>query len=141
MTLSSAGRPAPDGDKRAIPTCDCCNFWDRTGCIPAVLCTPEAVLSLQVCILVDVGPQVTIPPPGWINAAHMHGVRVLGTLITEWEAGAAACAELFGSPEAAADAAEALARIAACYGLEGWLINIENEVPPGHIPNLLHFLR
>ncbi|KAL4424425.1 hypothetical protein ABPG77_005668, partial [Micractinium sp. CCAP 211/92] len=84
---------------------------------------------------------VTIPPPGWIDAAHTHGVRVLGTLITEWEAGAAACAELFGSPEAAADAAEALARIAACYGFEGWLINIENEVPPGHIPNLLHFLR
>ncbi|KAL4447747.1 hypothetical protein ABPG75_004966 [Micractinium tetrahymenae] len=84
---------------------------------------------------------VTIPPPGWINAAHVHGVRVLGTLITEWQAGAAACAQLFGGAEAAEAAAEALARIAACYGFEGWLVNIENEVAPGRIPNMLHFLR
>jgi len=27
------------------------------------------------------------PPPCWINAAHKHDVCILGTVITEWEAG------------------------------------------------------
>ena len=30
---------------------------------------------------------VTIPPPGWISAAKTHGVTILGTIITEWDAG------------------------------------------------------
>lgn len=84
---------------------------------------------------------VTIPPPGWINAAHTHGVAVLGTLITEWDAGAAACALLFGSPAAAEEAAAQLAAIAGHFGFEGWLVNIENEVAQEAIPHLLHFLR
>lgn len=84
---------------------------------------------------------VTVPPPGWVNAAHTHGVPVLGTLITEWEAGAAHCRRLFGSREAAEAAAAALAAIAACRGFEGWLINIETGLEPECIPHLLHFLR
>ena len=31
---------------------------------------------------------VTLPPPGLVNIAHHYGVKVLGTLIFEWEAGA-----------------------------------------------------
>jgi len=27
---------------------------------------------------------ISIPPPNWTNAAHTHGVKVFGTLITEW---------------------------------------------------------
>jgi mannosyl-glycoprotein endo-beta-N-acetylglucosaminidase len=84
---------------------------------------------------------VTIPPPGWVNAAHTHGVPVLGTLITEWEAGAAACRTLFGSAAAAEAAAAQLAAIAAHHGFEGWLVNVENDVEQGHVPHLLHFLR
>lgn len=30
---------------------------------------------------------VAPPPPGWINAAHRHGVQVLGTIMTEWDQG------------------------------------------------------
>ena len=30
---------------------------------------------------------VTIPPPGWVAAARTHGVQILGTIITEWDAG------------------------------------------------------
>ena len=30
-----------------------------------------------------------VPPPGWVAAAHRHGVRVLGTLLVEGEAGPA----------------------------------------------------
>ena len=56
----------------------------------------------------------------WVNAAHTHGVPVLGTLITEWDAGAAACHALFGTREAAKAAAAALAAIAAHRGFEGW---------------------
>lgn len=30
---------------------------------------------------------VTIPPQPYINIGHQYGVKVLGNLITEWEAG------------------------------------------------------
>ena len=84
---------------------------------------------------------MTIPPVGWVNAAHTHGLPILGTLITEWEAGAAACRQLFGTAAAAEAAAAQLAAIAAHRGFDGWLINIENGMEPSDIPNLLHFLR
>lgn len=84
---------------------------------------------------------VTIPPVGWVNAAHTHGVPILGTLISEWDAGAAACRQLFGTMSSAEAAADQLAAIAAHHGFDGWLINIENAMDPAHIPNLLHFLR
>lgn len=144
---------------------------------------------------------VTIPPVGWVNAGHRHGVpvssfwfreglamlgsptcpaeicclvclpsagilalatilqyaallchilpcpssccgpQVLGTLITEWEQGAANCRQLFGSLAAAEHTATQLAAIAQAYGFDGWVINIENAVDPQHVPNLIHFLR
>ena len=34
---------------------------------------------------------VTIPPAGWIDVAHRHGTRVLGTFITEWDKGYDVC--------------------------------------------------
>jgi mannosyl-glycoprotein endo-beta-N-acetylglucosaminidase len=40
---------------------------------------------------------VTIPPPGWTHAAHLHGVPVLGTFITEWEEGAEVCSAFLAS--------------------------------------------
>ncbi|KAH8115639.1 glycosyl hydrolase family 85-domain-containing protein [Phellopilus nigrolimitatus] len=42
------------------------NFWDR--------CDTFIYFSHH---------RVTIPPPGWINAAHKHGVKMLGVLIFE----------------------------------------------------------
>lgn len=67
--------------------------------------------------------------------------QVLGTLITEWEAGAAACTDLFASPERAIRTAHQLADIANHFGFDGWLINIENALPIALVPNLLLFLR
>ncbi len=32
---------------------------------------------------------MTLPPRGWTRAARLHSARVLGTLITEWDDGAA----------------------------------------------------
>ena len=37
--------------------------------------------------------------------------------------------------------AERLAAIAARYGFEGWLVNIENPMRPDHLVRLRHFLR
>lgn len=34
---------------------------------------------------------MTIPPAGWIDVAHRHGTRVLGTFITEWDKGYDVC--------------------------------------------------
>ncbi|KAJ7372647.1 hypothetical protein OS493_017919 [Desmophyllum pertusum] len=38
---------------------------------------------------------VTIPPPCWTNAAHTHGVPVLGTLITESDDGVTRCSKFW----------------------------------------------
>jgi mannosyl-glycoprotein endo-beta-N-acetylglucosaminidase len=66
---------------------------------------------------------VTIPPPGWTNAAHRNGVPVLGTFITEWDAGAEACTKIFESTATAAVFASKLVEIAKYYGFDGWLVS------------------
>ena len=68
-------------------------------------------------------------------------VQVLGTLITEWEAGAAVCRQLFGSKAAALRAAAQLAAMAAAANFDGWLVNIENDLPLDCVPHVLDFLR
>lgn len=84
---------------------------------------------------------VTIPPPGWINAAHRNGVPVLGTFITEWAAGSLLCELMLWTEQSAEAAAMQLANIALYYGFEGWLLNIENPVLRRLIPSLVHFIR
>ncbi|GAB5355230.1 hypothetical protein AAMO2058_000187900 [Amorphochlora amoebiformis] len=69
---------------------------------------------------------VTIPPKGWIDAGHRHGVRVIGTLITEWEAGEEANKCLCARPDFFA---KKLVEVAAYYGFDGWLVNIEAKTP------------
>lgn len=66
---------------------------------------------------------------------------MLGTLITEWEQGATYCRQLFGSPAAAEQTACQLAAIAWAYGFDGWVVNIENELLPAHVPHVIHCLR
>jgi mannosyl-glycoprotein endo-beta-N-acetylglucosaminidase len=58
---------------------------------------------------------VSIPPVGWINTAHRTGVSVIGTFITEWEAGRNICRRLFESESTALCTAEKLADIAKHY--------------------------
>lgn len=84
---------------------------------------------------------VTVPPPGWINAAHLHGVPVLGTFITEWEEGAAVCASLLRNEAIIERAAHQLTSIASHVGFDGWIVNIENEISLENIPKLLYFLK
>lgn len=84
---------------------------------------------------------VSIPPPGWTNAAHRNGVSMLGTVITEWKEGAARCQEIFKSEAAFKTVADKLVQIAIYYNFEGWLINIENPIKPQHMPQLVDFVR
>ena len=83
---------------------------------------------------------VTIPPPCWINAAHNHGVKMLGTVITEWDDGAAICAEIFQSTAHVEKVVKVLVDIANYYQFDGWLINIENPIDPNKIDNVQLFL-
>lgn len=71
---------------------------------------------------------VCIPPAGWVHAAHKHGSRVLGTLMTEFERGELDCAELFATRESAWLAADRLNAIRLAHGFEGWLVNVENKL-------------
>ncbi|RYQ83679.1 hypothetical protein Ahy_B10g102450 isoform C [Arachis hypogaea] len=66
---------------------------------------------------------VTIPPPCWTNTAHRHGVKVLGTFITEWDEGRAACDVLLSTKESAQMYAERLVELAVTLGFDGWLVN------------------
>ncbi|XP_069055786.1 cytosolic endo-beta-N-acetylglucosaminidase [Pleurodeles waltl] len=84
----------------------------------------------------------TLPPVCWTNAAHRHGVSVLGTFITEWDGGAKTCESFLAGEEATYFAvADQLVRIAEFYHFDGWLINIENTLSPVSVKNMPHFLR
>lgn len=84
---------------------------------------------------------VTIPPLGWINQAHMHGVIVLGTVITEWHSGADICKEFLKNEDSVTKTVKKLVNIAVKYNFEGWLINIENKIEAESIICLDLFLR
>ncbi|XP_039082483.1 cytosolic endo-beta-N-acetylglucosaminidase isoform X2 [Hyaena hyaena] len=85
---------------------------------------------------------VTIPPVGWTNAAHRHGVCVLGTFIAEWKEGGRLCeAFLAGDKSSYQAVADQLVRIAQFFRFDGWLINIESSLSVAAVGNVPHFLR
>ncbi|XP_074040961.1 cytosolic endo-beta-N-acetylglucosaminidase isoform X2 [Leptinotarsa decemlineata] len=72
---------------------------------------------------------ITIPPLCWINAAHKNGVKVLGTLITEFDTGNKICdLNIFKDTETMISFAKSLAALTKIFGFDGWLLNIENNV-------------
>ncbi|GAX77946.1 hypothetical protein CEUSTIGMA_g5388.t1 [Chlamydomonas eustigma] len=83
---------------------------------------------------------ITIPPPGWISAAHKNGVKVLGTFITEWGPGRRACERMLASRSISNKVADQLVDLALFHGFEGWLLNIENTLPTSLVPAMLHFI-
>ncbi|XAR65975.1 Mannosyl-glycoprotein endo-beta-N-acetylglucosaminidase [Bertholletia excelsa] len=83
---------------------------------------------------------VTLPPPCWINTAHKHGVKVLGTFITEWDEGKVFANKLLSTKESAQMYAERLTELAAELGFDGWLINVEVNLEVTEIPNLKEFV-
>ncbi|XP_058284845.1 cytosolic endo-beta-N-acetylglucosaminidase isoform X2 [Hylobates moloch] len=85
---------------------------------------------------------VTIPPVGWTNAAHRHGVCVLGTFITEWNEGGRLCEAFLAGDERSYQAvADRLVQIAQFFHFDGWLINIENSLSLAAVGNTPPFLR
>ncbi|XP_058508855.1 cytosolic endo-beta-N-acetylglucosaminidase isoform X1 [Solea solea] len=84
---------------------------------------------------------VTIPPAVWTSAAHKHGVVVIGTFITEWTDGAAACESFLKDEESYRAVADKLVQISHYYGFDGWLINIENKLSEVAVKNTPLFLR
>ncbi|TFK67272.1 hypothetical protein BDN72DRAFT_843297 [Pluteus cervinus] len=89
--------------------------------------------------------RVTIPPPGWINAAHRQGAKMLGTLIFEGgsepdclrlcigQYPAGANTPLSGSVPfpLSAQYATTLANLAYQRGFDGWLMNFEANLEGG----------
>lgn len=84
---------------------------------------------------------VTIPPVGWINAAHLHGVKVLGTIITEHRDGEDIWVDVLKSEEESRKLADALVAIAKFYKFEGWLLNVENKIDPSDVNMLVYFVK
>ncbi|XP_069807661.1 cytosolic endo-beta-N-acetylglucosaminidase [Dendropsophus ebraccatus] len=83
----------------------------------------------------------TLPPVCWTNAAHKHGVSVLGTFITEWEDGAKVCESFLAGAESTYKAvADQMVSLARFYRFDGWLINIENVLSPLAVSQLPSFL-
>ncbi|EDO36828.1 predicted protein, partial [Nematostella vectensis] len=94
---------------------------------------------------------ITIPPPCWTNAAHTNSVPVLGTIITEWDDGAARCCEFLENEHSVHALADQLVKMADYYNFDGWLVNIENPIQVGvpclpvgfdtQVDNLIEFVK
>lgn len=71
--------------------------------------------------------RVAIPPAGWINAGHRNGALVLGTFCIETRDGDPHPESKYILEQKNGEyrLANALARMAAYYGFDGWLMNIE----------------
>ncbi|KAL2896253.1 Cytosolic endo-beta-N-acetylglucosaminidase 2 [Bienertia sinuspersici] len=83
---------------------------------------------------------VTLPPPCWVNAAHKHGVKVLGTFLTEWDEGKIISNKLLSTTEYACMCAERLTELAIALGFDGWLINMEVKLDPAQVENMKEFV-
>ena len=84
---------------------------------------------------------ITIPPVGWIQAAHKNGVEILGTIITEFEEGKKICDELLQNRETIDNFVNMCCKIAVYYKLEGWLLNIENKLDQSQVPNMIYLVK
>jgi mannosyl-glycoprotein endo-beta-N-acetylglucosaminidase len=73
--------------------------------------------------------RVTIPPPGWTNAAHRSGVRLLGTFITGTTDDEEVI-DLVDEPSPGVfPMVDKMVDMAEYYGFDGWFFNIETKLP------------
>ena len=68
---------------------------------------------------------MTIPPPAWINIAHEYGVKILGTLIFEWDEGSREVEELLANGDMYA---KKMVQVAKWMGFDGYLMNFECDL-------------
>lgn len=83
---------------------------------------------------------ITIPTLQYINAAHKHGVKVIGTFIVENTDGYKVLHEILKSRETVERVADSLVEISKRLKYEGYLLNIEVTVQHDKIPMLKHFI-
>ena len=83
---------------------------------------------------------ITIPPESWTNAAHENHTPILGTFITEFDAGESICARLLADASRVDTLVAAMCDMARWHGFDGWLLNIENRVSVEHTANLRYFV-
>lgn len=76
---------------------------------------------------------VCVPPPTWTNSMHRNGVKVLGTFMLE--PGKDHIEQMFDKVDGEYIVARQLARMSHFFGFDGWLLNIEEEIPSS-IPNV-----
>ena len=60
--------------------------------------------------------------------AHRNGVKVLGTIITEWDEGKRICSEILRDSNTIKAFVDKCVEISSTLGFEGWLVNIENTL-------------
>ncbi|XP_066917275.1 cytosolic endo-beta-N-acetylglucosaminidase-like isoform X2 [Clytia hemisphaerica] len=84
---------------------------------------------------------VTIPPVQWINAAHKNGVKMIGTIITEWDEGRKNLQKVLKSKEAVEVFVKCLVGIATKMKFEGWLVNIECHVEDEEMDQLVYLVK
>ncbi|KAJ0176944.1 hypothetical protein K1T71_006953 [Dendrolimus kikuchii] len=82
---------------------------------------------------------ITIPPLSWINVGHAHGVKVIGTVITEWAEGVAFWNKILATEVEYQNFASALVAIAKTLKFDGWLLNVENKIAKPDV--LLEFVQ
>lgn len=80
---------------------------------------------------------ISLPPPGWVRAAHQHGTIILGTLIFEWDESKQNLKQLLDGPsptskqgirtELSTYYADRLIALALCHKIHGYLVNIETS--------------
>jgi endo-beta-N-acetylglucosaminidase D len=68
---------------------------------------------------------LAVPPTVWVNAAHRNGVSVLGIMTGDCTGCGKEMNELFRNSGPAA--VDRLYQLAATYGFDGWLIDVEGE--------------
>uniref|UniRef100_A0A336MKC7 CSON002973 protein n=1 Tax=Culicoides sonorensis TaxID=179676 RepID=A0A336MKC7_CULSO len=83
---------------------------------------------------------VSVPTLQYINAAHKHGVIVLGTFIVEFSHGALILEKVLESREKMEQVADSLVLVAQYCGFEGWLLNIECPVKKEKVEILIEFV-
>ncbi|GLH02972.1 Uncharacterized protein GBIM_08908 [Gryllus bimaculatus] len=83
---------------------------------------------------------LTIPPPVWITAGHIHGVKVLGTLITEWDEGEVFWNMLLSNEKKRVSCVKKMVEICEKFGFDGYLLNVENKIPENDVPKLVKFV-
>lgn len=74
---------------------------------------------------------VCVPPPTWTNTLHRNGVEVLGTILIEpqTEGSERLLRHTREGQNMDFPLAKTLAKIADCYGFDGWLVNLEKPFP------------